>query len=131
MRTASGFLPIALGLGVGLAAPIADYTSLDERGDLLRTQFNADVGKVRVLMLVAATCGGCLRGSSETQKYLLDKTDSPDLTAYVVWVPKNGAREEHMERVTGIVTDDRARQYWDAHEAVMQPYHERYSLTGP
>ncbi len=46
-------------------------------------------------------------------------------------MPKNGAREEHVDRVTGIVTDERAHQYWDAHEAVMEPYHQRYSLTGP
>ena len=55
MRTASVFLPIAVGLGVGLAAPPGDYASLDERGDPFRTQFNADAGKVRVLMLVAPT----------------------------------------------------------------------------
>ena len=54
-----------------------------------------------------------------------------DLAGYVVWVPKNGAREEHVPRVTGIVTDGRAAQYWDAHEAVMEPYHNRYELTGP
>ena len=58
-------------------------------------------------------------------------TDSPNLAAYVVWVPKNGAREEHVSRVTGIVTDERVQQYWDGLQAVMQPYHERYELTGP
>ena len=62
---------------------------------------------------------------------MLDKTDSPNLAAYVVWVPKNGARERHVDRVTGVVTDERAQQYWDAHQAVMEPYHQRYSLTGP
>lgn len=58
-------------------------------------------------------------------------SDSPDLASYVAWVPRNGAREEHVGRVTGIVTDDRARQYWDGHQAVMQPFHDRYALTGP
>ena len=36
-----------------------------------------------------------------------------------------------MSRVTGIVSDERATQYWDGHQAVMQPYHDRYALTGP
>ena len=36
-----------------------------------------------------------------------------------------------MRRVTGIVTDERARQYWDGHEAVVAPFDERYALTGP
>lgn len=46
-------------------------------------------------------------------------------------MPKNGAREEHVDRVTNIVTDPRAQQYWDRYEAVMEPYHRRYALTGP
>ena len=50
----SGVL-IAAGFSLALAAPAADYATLDERGDPLRTSFNADIGKVRVLMLVAPT----------------------------------------------------------------------------
>ena len=50
-----GMLPIVVGVTLGLAASPASYTSLDERGDPLRETFNADVGKVRVLMLVAPT----------------------------------------------------------------------------
>ena len=46
-------------------------------------------------------------------------------------MPKNGAREQHADRVTGIVNDRRARQYWDHHEAVIQPFDDLYSLTGP
>ncbi len=36
-----------------------------------------------------------------------------------------------MKRVTGIVTDERARQYWDGHEDVVTHFDERYALTGP
>ncbi len=61
----------------------------------------------------------------------MDQTDSEDLAAYVVWVPRNRARERHVKRVTGIVTDPRARHYWDAREAVVTAYEERYALTGP
>ena len=46
-------------------------------------------------------------------------------------MPRNGAREKHVRRVTGIVTDQRARQYWDGHEAVVAHFDERYALTGP
>ena len=51
----SGAFTVAVGLSLGLTAPAGDYESLDERGDPLRTTFNADIGKVRVLMLVAPT----------------------------------------------------------------------------
>ncbi len=46
-------------------------------------------------------------------------------------MPKNGAREEHVDRVTRVVTDPRALHYWDEYQAVIEPYHQRYSLTGP
>jgi hypothetical protein len=62
---------------------------------------------------------------------LFEETTSTNLAAYVVWVPKNGALEEHVPKVTKVVTDPRATHFWDGHQAVMQPYHERYSLTGP
>lgn len=49
----------------------------------------------------------------------------------MVWVPRNGARERHVERVTGLVTDERANQYWDGEGAVIDPYDRMLDLTGP
>jgi hypothetical protein len=48
-----------------------------------------------------------------------------------VWVPKNGAREKHVDRVTDLVTDPRATQYWDEYGAVVSQYDEMFALTGP
>ncbi len=48
-----------------------------------------------------------------------------------MWVPRNGAEEKHVPKVTKVVTDSRATHFWDGRQAVLQPYHERYSLTGP
>ncbi len=62
---------------------------------------------------------------------MLEEIDSPDLAAYIVWVPRNRARQRHVENALGLVTDERATQYWDAHEAIMEPYDEMYQLTGP
>ena len=62
---------------------------------------------------------------------MLEQTESPNLAVYVVWVPRNRAQEKHVQRVTGIVTDERARQYWDGHEALVAPFDKRYALTGP
>ena len=53
--TGLGTLAVVSALSLGLSASAADYTTLDERADPLRTTFNADTGKVRVLMLVAPT----------------------------------------------------------------------------
>ncbi len=49
----------------------------------------------------------------------------------MVWVPKNGGQEKHLDRVLGLVTDPRATQYWDSHGAVVGPFDEMLSLTGP
>ncbi len=46
---------LTLGLNGGFLSGQAAYTPLDARGNPLRTAFNEDLGKVRVLMLVAPT----------------------------------------------------------------------------
>ncbi len=46
---------LTLGMTVGFRTGPAEYTALDASGNPLRTTFNDDVGKVRVLMLVAPT----------------------------------------------------------------------------
>ena len=46
---------LTLGVAVGFRPGSAEYTALDARGNPLRTAFNDDLGKVRVLMLVAPT----------------------------------------------------------------------------
>jgi hypothetical protein len=62
---------------------------------------------------------------------VLAKVDDPDLAAYVAWVPKNGAREKHVDRVTRLVTDPRASQYWDEFQAVMEPYRKQFKRRLP
>ncbi len=51
---------IALGLGVAgvvlaIDAPPPTYTTIDAAGQPLKGRFNADVGKVRIVALVAPT----------------------------------------------------------------------------
>ncbi len=55
MRSSLVAIPLAIGLSVGVPGSSADYTSLEADGNPLRATFNADRGKVRVLMLVAPT----------------------------------------------------------------------------
>lgn len=62
---------------------------------------------------------------------MLATLDSPNLAAYIIWVPRNGAREHHVEPALELVNDERATQYWDAHAAILEPYDEMFRLTGP
>ena len=108
----------------------ADYETLDSAGEPLVTAFNSDSGKVRLVMYVAATCGGCLRGADGAQKDVLAEIGSPDLAAYVVWVKKNGAREKHIGRVLRLVTDSRATQYWDESGAMVPRFDGLLDIGG-
>ena len=90
-----------------------NFTVLDSSLGDFKSAFNADSGKLRLVMYVSPTCGGCLLGAQRTQKKVLATIDSRELAAYVIWAPKNGGREKHVDRVLDLVTDARATQYWD------------------
>lgn len=109
----------------------ADYTTLDGAAEPLRAAFNADRGQVRLVMYVSPTCGGCLRGAKQMQERVLDRVGDDRVTVYVVWGPKNGARERHVERVTSLVTDERAAHYWDGAGVVSRAYDDMLTLAGP
>ena len=92
--------------------------ALDQKLDRLRTQFNQDVGKVRLIVIVDPTCPPCRWGASEIQKQVLETIPSNKLAVYVVWIPvlnfqdeatlqKNGLKE------SGRVSDSRAIHYVD------------------
>ncbi len=131
MLTAKPLVAI-LAAGLALASPgNPSYTVLDARAEPLKAAFNADAGKVRLFMYVAPTCGGCLRGAKQLQETLLENYASANLSVYVVWVQKNGARMRHVEKVTGLVTDPRAEHYWDEADALVGPIDGLLGLTGP
>lgn len=134
MKRSTGFGLIPLGLLLALrVGPGREntYVALDNRAQPLRDAFNADAGKVRLLMYVSPTCGECLRGAKLTQEHVLAAVADPNLRIYVVWAPKNGGREQDVGRVTHLVTDPRAAQYWDAHRVVTDAYDLMLSLAGP
>lgn len=108
----------------------SEYVRLDKNVAELRDAFNADKGKLRVFMYVSPTCGGCLRGAKLTNNDVLAEIDNLNLAAYVVWVPKNGAREKHVDRALSLVTDQRATQYWDEFGILVNHYDTMYGIEG-
>jgi len=107
-----------------------NYTRLDGSLEKFKSAFNADQGKARLVMYVSPTCGGCLRGAKLSQQNLLAKTDNPDVSAYVIWAPRNGAREKHVDRVLDLVTDERATQYWDSQGVAAEAYDAMFDIEG-
>ena len=127
-----GLIPVGLllALKVGSGAP-GTFIALDSAAQPLKDAFNADSGKVRLLMYVSPTCGECLRGAKQTQNKVLATIDNANLRIYVVWAPKNGGRKQDVGRVTEIVTDPRAAQYWDGHRILTDAYDRMLGLSGP
>jgi hypothetical protein len=127
-----GLIPVglllALQVGAGADGP---FVSLDGAAQPLKNAFNGDVGKVRLLMYVSPTCGECLRGAKQSQQQVLATISDPNLRIYVVWAPKNGGRQQDVGRVTQIVTDPRAAQYWDGHRVLTDAYDRMLALSGP
>ncbi len=121
-------LVLALTLGTGAGGT---SVALDGAAQPLKDTFNADAGKVRVLMYVSPTCGQCLRGARQAQYHVLATIGDATLRIYVVWAPKNGGRQQDVGRVSEIVTDPRAAQYWDAHRVLTDAYDRMLALSGP
>ena len=122
----SFLLPASLFL-LGLAActrlgPASSYHALGNSPAVVQAAFNADAGKVRVLMLVSPTCGVCLRGTSEVSEQLSKIEHGKDAAVYVVWVPRLGAHEKDVPAATRVVASSWAHQYWDGGDLLGEQY---------
>lgn len=102
--------------------PASSYQVLGNTPAALRTAFNADAGKVRVLMLVSPTCGACLHGASEVSEQLSNLDHGKDASLYVVWVPRLGAHEKDVSSATRVVAASWAKQYWDGNDLLGEQY---------
>ncbi len=81
-------------------APQKPYVVLDKSLNQLRADFNANVGKVRMLYIVGPTCGICLRGMSDLQEAVYSKKgDDPRLVTFVIHVPFARREEAGRERL--------------------------------
>src|SRR5690348_1608682 len=67
---------------------------LDQKLDPLRTRFNQDVGKVRLIVIVDPTCPPCRWGASEIQKNVMETIHSDRLAVYVIWIPVLNFQDE-------------------------------------
>lgn len=91
---------------------------VDQKLDPLRTQFNQDLGKVRLIVIVDPTCPPCRWGASEIQKQVLETIPSDRLAVYVAWIPVLNFQDEPTLQKNGLkessrVSDRRAVHYID------------------
>lgn len=98
-------------LALAFATPKVDL--LD--GNQFKSDFNADKGFLRVLVILAPSCVTCLNGAREIQDQVLAKLPDPRVKAYIVWTNAYGTDDNSLAKQGAqFVTDKRARNYWDA-----------------
>lgn len=90
---------------------VKPYEALGTTTDAVRAAFNADGGKVRVLMVVSPTCGECLKGAFEVSEQMA--RIGRDVPVYVLWVPRRGGMEKDVPAATRVLAAPWAKQYWD------------------
>jgi hypothetical protein len=70
------------------------YAVVGDSAAAVRSAFNADAGKVRVLIVVSPTCGACLEGASEVSEQVAGINQGKTVPLYVLWVPRRAAAKE-------------------------------------
>ena len=103
------------------------FPPLDQKLEPLRSQFNQDIGKVRLLVIVDPTCPPCRWGASEIEQQVLETIPSKQLAVYVVWIPVLNFQDEPTLQRNGLkessrVSDSRALQYIDPHGFLGKEY---------
>lgn len=96
----------------------------------VKAAFNADAGKVRVLMVVSPTCGACLEGASEISQQVAGISQGKAVPLYVLWVPRRGGREKDVPAATQVITDASAHEFWDGNNLLGEQYKQVLGWRG-
>jgi hypothetical protein len=87
--------------------------------DQLKTRFNADAGKLRLVVLVSPTCPQCTSGASWIQEYILKRNPKLDLKVYAVWYEMYpGDSPDDFPAARTLIPDRRVAHYWDQQKDV-------------
>jgi hypothetical protein len=91
----------------------------------LQDDFNANVGRVRLVFLNGPTCGICLRGMADLNDGFIAASQADDrLVTLVVHVPTMGAKEHHAADSMPLLDGPRVHHYWEESGIIGQHYTE-------
>lgn len=127
MRALATFPAITLLLCVTSCSRLGTEKSYEVVGDTaagVKAAFNADEGKVRVVMLVSPTCGMCLKGAAEVSQEVAKIDGGKKVPLYAVWVPRLGGQEKDVSAATRVVADPLTREYWDGNDLLGVAYRQ-------
>jgi len=98
------------------------YAVVGDTSAAVKEEFNADAGKVRVLMVVSPTCGECLKGASEVSEQVGEINLGKTVPLFVMWVPRSGGREKDVPAATRVIADTSAHEFWDGNDLFGMQY---------
>lgn len=88
-------------------------------------RFNADRGKVRLVVALSPTCGTCLYTARAVQRYLLEEVESDRLAVHLVWGPMLEADDaDGAAAATVHMADPRVVHYWTGDEVLANELRE-------
>lgn len=109
--------------------PLGELPSVDS----FRQLFDRDLGKTRLVLVLAPSCGLCQEGARLVERYVLARHPNEPLAVDVIWVPIS--RQDNREvarRATVHLTDPRARHYWNGDLSVANALRPAVGLaSGP
>lgn len=100
------------------------YAVVGDTAATVRAAFNADTGKVRVVMVVSPTCGLCLEGASQVSQQVAGVDQGKTVALYVVWVPRRGGQEKDVPNATRVIADGSAHEFWDGNDLLGVAYRQ-------
>jgi hypothetical protein len=113
-----------------VAAP-STHTLLELRNvDDLKTLFNKDAGKFRLVLLLSPTCPVCVVGSQWIQEQILARYPDAKLRVYAIWFNMFPGDARSKWR-PDLLTDPRVIHRWDEEKVVGRWYGERKSALRP
>ena len=102
-----------------------NYVVMGDDLQVLKDDFNANQGRVRLVFLSGPTCGICLRGMADLNDEFLAASQNDDrLVTFVVHVPTMGAEEHHAADSIPLLDGPRIHHYWEESGIIGQHYTE-------
>jgi hypothetical protein len=86
--------------------------------DRIKSRFNRDIGKPRLIVLVSPTCPACAGGAQYIEQEILEKFPKLDLQVYAVWYEMlPGDSKAAFPAAKKMMPDARVAHYWDKKKA--------------
>ncbi|MCH8821994.1 MAG: heavy-metal-associated domain-containing protein [Planctomycetes bacterium] len=109
-------------------ATLSDEPGIGDDGEMISLvssltplieRFNADRDKPRVVAIVSSTCGACVRGAIAVNESVVNAYPSADVSIFIVWIDILATDDSTTaQRMTGIFSDPRVRQFHDPNRLV-------------